>query len=108
MFNFTMYTLINLTQSLNNSQWTYLLWASCVTSDDQNTLNLSGQGLKKLTKGHCSEDAHKIISLSLESNELQRLDNIDGFPNLMEVSVYSDIGFYDVPVPACFFSKERK
>lgn len=99
---------MNLTQILNNSQWTHLLWASCVTSDDQNTLNLSGQGLKKLTKGHCSEDAHKIISLSLESNELQRLDNIDGFPNLMEVSVYSDIGFYEVPVLTCFCSEERE
>ncbi|XP_054263456.1 leucine-rich repeat and IQ domain-containing protein 1 isoform X2 [Macrosteles quadrilineatus] len=59
---------------------------SILNSDELHTLNLSGQGLKKLTRGHCPEDAHKVTSLSLDSNELQRLDNIDGFPNLIELS----------------------
>lgn len=55
-------------------------------NDEKHTLNLSGQGLKKLTKGHCSEDAHKVTTLILDSNELQRLDNIDGFPCVTELS----------------------
>uniref|UniRef100_A0A1B6DTC1 Centrosomal protein of 97 kDa n=1 Tax=Clastoptera arizonana TaxID=38151 RepID=A0A1B6DTC1_9HEMI len=54
---------------------------------DHSTLNLSGQGLIKLAKGHhSSEEASKVTCLILDSNELQRLDNIDGFPSLVELS----------------------
>ncbi|XP_075234359.1 centrosomal protein 97kDa isoform X2 [Lycorma delicatula] len=55
-------------------------------SGEGKSLNLSGQGLKKLSKGHCTEDAQKVTSLTLDSNELQRLDNIDGFSSLIELS----------------------
>lgn len=65
-----------------------MLLLCVVISDEKHTFNLSGQGLKKLTKGHCSEDAHKVTTLILDSNELQRLDNIDGFPCVTEVSVF--------------------
>lgn len=46
------------------------------------TLDLSGQGLKKLAR--CPSDA-EISTLILDDNELQRLDNLDSYHRINKV-----------------------
>ncbi|RZF46012.1 hypothetical protein LSTR_LSTR006778 [Laodelphax striatellus] len=56
-------------------------------AEEGKSLNLSGQGLKILPKGHSSsEDSKSVTTLKLDSNELQRLDNIDEYSSLVELS----------------------
>ncbi|XP_039294976.1 centrosomal protein of 97 kDa isoform X3 [Nilaparvata lugens] len=55
-------------------------------ADEGKSVNLSGQGLKILPKGHSAEDSKSVTTLKLDSNELQRLDNIDEFSSLVELS----------------------
>nr|XP_034836370.1 centrosomal protein of 97 kDa [Maniola hyperantus] len=56
--------------------------------DDSNndTLDLSRRGLKKVEKAP-SEEAKSIINLILDQNELQRLDNIDTYNRLENLSI---------------------
>lgn len=46
------------------------------------TLDLSGQGLKKI--GRCPSDAD-ISTLIVDDNELQRLDNLDSYHRITKV-----------------------
>lgn len=46
------------------------------------TLDLSGQGLKKLSR--CPSDAD-ISTLIVDDNELQRLDNLDSYHRITKV-----------------------
>lgn len=46
------------------------------------TLDLSGQGLKKLSR--CPSDAD-ISTLIVDDNELQRLDNLDSYNKITKV-----------------------
>ncbi|XP_031839689.1 centrosomal protein 97kDa isoform X8 [Nomia melanderi] len=48
------------------------------------TLDLSGQGLKKLSR--CPSDAD-ISTLILDDNELQRLDNLDSYHRITKLSI---------------------
>ncbi|XP_076676687.1 centrosomal protein 97kDa isoform X2 [Andrena cerasifolii] len=48
------------------------------------TLDLSGQGLKKL--GRCPSDAD-ISTLIVDDNELQRLDNLDSYHRITKLSI---------------------
>ncbi|KAL2726869.1 centrosomal protein of 97 kDa isoform X2 [Vespula squamosa] len=48
------------------------------------TLDLSGQGLKKLAR--CPSDA-EISTLILDDNELQRLDNLDSYHRINKLSI---------------------
>ncbi|XP_021924438.1 centrosomal protein of 97 kDa isoform X2 [Zootermopsis nevadensis] len=50
------------------------------------TLDLSGQGLKKLSKAQ-PHDAQVVTTLIVDNNELQRWDNIDSYPILKKLSV---------------------
>lgn len=51
-------------------------------------LNLSSKSIRKLDKTimSCTNETNRVISLNISGNCLQRLDNIDMFPELMEVS----------------------
>lgn len=57
-------------------------------ADDSNndTLDLSRRGLKKVEKAP-AEEAKSIINLILDQNELQRLDNIDTYCRVENVSL---------------------
>lgn len=48
------------------------------------TLDLSGQGLKKLAR--CPSDA-SINTLIIDDNELQRLDNLDSYHRITKVII---------------------
>ncbi|KAJ8919553.1 hypothetical protein NQ315_002175 [Exocentrus adspersus] len=52
--------------------------------DPQDTLDLSNRKLKKLNKPTPAES--QVVSLILDDNELQRLDNIDSFTKLQKLS----------------------
>ncbi|KAJ9599560.1 hypothetical protein L9F63_009958, partial [Diploptera punctata] len=49
------------------------------------TLDLSGQGLKKIPKAQ-PHDAQVVTTLILDNNDLQRWDNIDSYPILKKLS----------------------
>lgn len=50
------------------------------------TLDLSRRGLKKIEKAP-AEDSKTIINLVLDQNELQRLDNIETYNRVENVSI---------------------
>lgn len=48
------------------------------------TLDLSKRGLKKIEKAH-AEDADTVINLIFDQNELQRIENIDSYQRVENV-----------------------
>lgn len=48
----------------------------------EDTLDLSGQGLKKLARCPSDADVHILI---VDDNELQRLDNLDSYQRITKV-----------------------
>ncbi|XP_032522998.2 centrosomal protein of 97 kDa [Danaus plexippus] len=50
------------------------------------TLDLSKRGLKKIEKAH-AEDADTVINLIFDQNELQRIENIDSYQRVENLSI---------------------
>lgn len=63
------------------------------------TLDLSGQGLKKLAR--CPSDAD-ISILIIDDNELQRLDNLDSYNRITKVS-FSNVNNKICGIIYCIF-----
>lgn len=57
------------------------------------TLDLSRRGLKKIEKAP-GEDSKTIINLVLDQNELQRLDNIETYNRVENVSIIFLVKFF--------------
>lgn len=59
----------------------------CLILDEakKETVDLSRRGLKKIEKAP-AEESKTIINLILDQNELQRLDNIDTYSRVENVS----------------------
>lgn len=57
------------------------------------TLDLSRRGLKKIEKAP-GEDSKTIINLVLDQNELQRLDNIETYNRVENVSIIYAVRFF--------------
>ncbi|XP_057330363.1 centrosomal protein of 97 kDa isoform X3 [Microplitis mediator] len=72
--------------TVNDGRYLFDRMNSCEESESSvcDTLDLSGQGLKKLSR--CPSDAD-INTLIVDDNELQRLDNLDTYHRITKLSI---------------------
>lgn len=67
------------------------------------TLDLSRRGLKKIEKAP-AEDSKTIINLVLDQNELQRLDNIETYNRVENVSIIPPVTFFQTQFFCLYFN----